>query len=185
MKKATKGALALAAAGSLLVGGAGSLAYWTGTATVGGASIASGTITLSAPDCTNNVSAGTHGWQFDGGSAFTPGTDTIVPGDSLTKVCNTTLTMTGNHIGATLALGSASFAGPGGDANLEAALSGASATFKVDGAAYAPITNPGTHTVQVTVTVPFPSGVTADNTKSVSATLDDLTFTATQTHDPS
>jgi alternate signal-mediated exported protein len=185
MKKATKGALAIAAAGSLLVGGAGSLAYWTGTATVGGASISSGTISLSAPDCANNVPAGTHGWQFDGGSAFTPGTDTIVPGDTLTKVCNSTLTMTGNHIGATLALGSASFAGPGGDANLEAALNGASATFKVDGAAYAPITSPGTHTVQVTVTVPFPSSVTADNTKSVSALLDDLTVTATQTHDAS
>ena len=31
MKNATKGALAAAAAGSLLLGGAGSLAYWTGT----------------------------------------------------------------------------------------------------------------------------------------------------------
>ena len=182
MKKSTKGALAVAAAGALLVGGGGSLAYWTGTATVGGAAISSGTITLSTPDCTDSVPAGTHGWQFDGGDAFAPATDKIVPGDTLTKVCNSTLTMTGKHIGATLALDSASFA-TGGDANLKTALNGATATFKVDGAAYAPITAPGTHTVQVTVTVPFPSGVSADNTKAVSATLNDLTVTATQTHD--
>ncbi len=39
MKKSTKGALAAAAAGSLLLGGAGSLAYWTDAESITGTSI--------------------------------------------------------------------------------------------------------------------------------------------------
>ncbi len=46
MKKTTKGALAAVAGGSLLFGGAGSLAYWTGESTVTGDSIESGTLDL-------------------------------------------------------------------------------------------------------------------------------------------
>src|SRR5215218_5824202 len=101
MKKTTKGALAAVAGGSLLFGGAGSLAYWNGSSTVTGASIESGTLTMDTPDCA--VAVGTHDWQFDGGGAFDPDANTIVPGDVLTKVCEVKLSLVGEHIGATLA----------------------------------------------------------------------------------
>src|SRR4051794_38302845 len=103
MKKATKGALAAAAAGSLLLGGAGSLAYWTGTQSITGGSIKSGELTLSAPVCTGT---GLHDWQFDGTAptAFTMGTSKVVPGDTISKVCKMTLKADGTHIGATFGL---------------------------------------------------------------------------------
>src|SRR6476469_7105752 len=101
MKNATKGALAAAAAGSLLLGGAGSLAYWTGTGNVTGGSIQSGTFTLGSPNCTTGTN---HDWQYDNGDTFTIGTSgsKVVPGDSISKICTLTLTMTGDHIGATI-----------------------------------------------------------------------------------
>ena len=75
MKKSTKGALAAAAAGSLLLGGAGSLAYWTDAETVGGGSIASGHLKLLPVGTLRDVPAdrrrvGIH-------------RDKIVPGDTL------------------------------------------------------------------------------------------------------
>ena len=54
MKKSTKGALAAAAAGTLLLGGAGTYAFWTDTATVDGGDIASGSITLSSVVCADD-----------------------------------------------------------------------------------------------------------------------------------
>jgi len=177
MKKATKGALAVAAAGTMMLGGAGSLAYWTGTSNVTGTAINSGTLTLGTEDCT--VAAGTHNWQFDGGDPYVPGTDTIVPGDSLSKVCDLTLTLTGDHIGATLGLDTTtpSF----GAANALTPRLSPTASFQVNNAAYAPITQPGVYHVQVTVTVPFTSAAT--DGQSLSAALNAVVVTATQTHD--
>lgn len=186
MKKTTKGALAAVAGGTLLFGGAGSLAYWTGESTVTGSTINSGTIDLSTPDCT--VGAGTHNWQLDGGDPFDPATDEIVPGDTLTKVCNTTLTMIGSHIGATLGIDTAAFSGTNG---LIDELAPPTATFTVDGGAYAPLTTAGTYTVQATITVDFPFGVEDNDSNSpvggpvLAAVLDDIAVSATQTHDAS
>ena len=184
MKKSTKGALAAAAAGSLLIGGTGSLAFWTATQNVTGGTITSGNITLGSPTCTGTSTDGgsvaLHDWQYDGGATYTMGTSKIVPGDTLSKVCEMTLTMTGDHIGATLGLASISYAA-GGDSALQADLAGATATFKVDNATYAPITDPGTYKVVATVSIPFDSAAT--DAKNVSATLNALTLTATQTHE--
>ncbi|MCW2843161.1 MAG: alternate-type signal peptide protein [Nocardioides sp.] len=182
MNKATKGALAAAAAGSLMLGGAGSLAYWTGTQDVTGGSIGSGKLALSAPSCATNVPLGTHDWQYDGGSAFTIATSKVAPGDTITKVCNMTLTLVGDHVGATLALETASITSDGSAlTTLDTELS-PTATFKVDGATYAPITAPGTYVVQATVTVTFPTTGT-NSSQDLAAALDDMTLTATQTHD--
>lgn len=186
MKKTTKGALAALAGGTLLFGGAGSLAYWTGESTVTGDSIESGTLDLSTPDCT--VGAGTHEWQFDtSNAAFDPDTDTVVPGDTLTKVCDLTLTLVGSHIGATLDVGSIT-AGLTGDSALTDELV-PSATFLVDGDPYAPLTASGTYVIRATITVDFPYGVEDNDSNSplagpaLAAVLDDITVTATQTHD--
>jgi alternate signal-mediated exported protein len=176
MKKATKGALAAVAAGSLLVGGAGSLAFWTGTATISGATISSGNLTLGAVDCDPGVGTGSV-WTIDGATAFDPATQTIVPGDTLTKVCTTTLTLTGSHIGATLAVDDATF---GATTGLSAELD-PEATFTVNGAPYAPITEPGSYAVAVTVSVPFDATAT-NASKGLSAALNAITIAATQTH---
>jgi alternate signal-mediated exported protein len=183
MNKATKGALAAAAAGSLMLGGAGSLAYWTGTQDVTGGSIGSGKLTLSAPDCSTSVPNGTHDWQYDGGSTFTIATSKIVPGDTITKVCNMTLTLVGDHVGATLALAPATItADPANTLDTELAPT---ATFKVGGATYAPITAPGVYTVQATVSVTFDGAAATNGSQNVAAALNNMTLTATQTHDGS
>ena len=81
MKKSTKGALAAGAAAALLLGGAGSLAYWTDAATVNGGQITSGSMDLTATDCSSAT------WlHIEDDSVVT----TIVPGDTVYKVCSAT-----------------------------------------------------------------------------------------------
>src|SRR5205085_10847187 len=101
MKKSTKGALATSAAAVLLLGGAGTLAFWNDSATVPGGTVQSGQLELGAPDCGA-------GWTLDDGSLFT--TQLLVPGDSLTKVCTVDLLATGAHLGADLVVGTPSWA---------------------------------------------------------------------------
>ena len=178
MKKATKGALAAGAAGTLLFGGAGTLAFWTGTGTVTGATISSGDLTLSAVDCDPGVGTDSV-WTLDGGDPFDPTTSTIVPGDTITKVCTTTLTLTGDHIGATLGIGAAEF-DAANDLTDELAPE---ATFTVDGAPYAAITAAGDYDIEVTVSVAFDGATATNDSKSLSAALNAITITATQTHE--
>lgn len=108
MKKSTKGAVAAAAAGVLLLGGAGSLALWSATDTVTGTDVTSGELKLSAPTCT--------GWKFDGSEttankAYVPATDKIVPGDVLTQSCDYSITAIGEHLRATLTAPTSSLTG--------------------------------------------------------------------------
>ena len=179
MKKETKGALAAAAAATLMVGGAGSLAYWTGSGTIDGATIDSGHLALSAVDCDPGAGTGAV-WTIDGGAVFDPATDTIVPGDTLTEVCTTTLSLEGEHVGATLELDPAGF-------DAVTRLSGElvpTAAFTVDGDAYAPITAPGDHAIAVTVSVAFDGPSATNGSQDLDAALKSLTITATQTHNP-
>jgi alternate signal-mediated exported protein len=176
MKRTTKGALAGGAAAVLLLGGVGSLAYWTADEDVTGTDIDAGHVTLSAPDCTTAV--GSHDWQLDTGDAYVGGTTLVVPGDSISKVCDMSLDLDGDHIGANLAIDATTLTG---DATLSTELA-ATATFTVDGGAYAPITAPGTHAVRATITVTFngPGGTNGSMDDDVN--LDDVTVLATQTH---
>jgi alternate signal-mediated exported protein len=179
MKKTTKGALAALAGGTLVFGGAGSLAYWNGAETVTGSAIDSGTFTLSAPDCSS--AGGTHDWQFDGGATFTPGTDTVVPGDVLTKVCVFELELVGNHISATLGADSAAFTNTNG---LTAELV-PSAVFTIAGDPMpATISDEGTFTIQADISVTFDGAAATNTSQTLQAALDDITVTATQTHTP-
>ena len=109
MKKSSKGAVAAAAAGVLLLGGAGSLAFWSATDSVAGIGVTAGQLKLSAPTCT--------GWTFDGSEstpnkAYVPATDKIVPGDVLTQSCDYTITAKGEHLRANLTTSSGGSAGP-------------------------------------------------------------------------
>lgn len=177
MQKATKGAVAAAGAAALLLGGAGSLAYWTASQDAGTAAIASGKLTLSTPDCATNP--GTHGWQLDNGDAYNPGVTLLVPGDSISKICDMDLELEGDHIGATIEMDAASITG---DPDLDAELT-PSAAFLVDGVAYAPITDAGSYVVRATVSVLFKTTATSVGSQSATAALDAINVTATQTHD--
>lgn len=180
MNRSLKGAAAACAAAVLLLGGAGSLAYWNATQNAGTADIKSGEITLSAPDCATN--SGTHGWQLDNGDSYVPGTTRIVPGDSISKICDMSLVLVGEHIGAGLAIDTANIT-PDGLTTLAAELS-SSATFLVDGAAYAPITDPGTYVVRATVSVNFDGPAATNASMNGDVNLDAINVTATQTHTP-
>lgn len=166
MKKSTKGAIAAAGAAVLLLGGAGSLAYWTATGSADGGTIASGSITLSSVTC---------------GADWTEGSDVItllVPGDTVTKQCTGTLTLTGEHIGATVALDSSSLATAetafNNELTVDAAMSSPAAT----------ITEPGTYDVTIDITAAFEGAAATNASQGVPATsLGSLKLTATQTHD--
>lgn len=176
MKRTTKGALAGGAAAVLLLGGAGTLAFWTDTQTIDGTDIASGHLKLVSPDCT--------GWLLDGGAAFT--TQLLVPGDSLTQVCDYTVDTAGEHLAATFTA-----TGPT-DITGSAALVdeiGFAAAYKVNtvavGATDVAIVDGDI--VTATLTVTWPTGV-LDNDSNVlaglTASLADVTVVATQTHQP-
>ncbi|MCW2798874.1 MAG: alternate-type signal peptide protein [Aeromicrobium sp.] len=179
MNRSLKGAAAAGAAAVLLLGGAGSLAYWQATQDAGTADIKSGNITLSPPDCTTAV--GSHGWQLDNGDAYVPGTTKIVPGDSISKVCDMTLVLTGEHIGADLTFGTA---GLTPDSTTLADELAAGVVFTVDGAAYAPITDPGTHDVRATITVDFDGPGATNLSENGDVHLNAINVVADQTHTP-
>jgi alternate signal-mediated exported protein len=171
MKNATKGALAAAAAGSLLLGGAGSLAYWTDTGTVSGKSITSGHLSLGSPSCA--------GWKLNG-TAFS--TQKIVPGDQLTQSCTYTISADGDNLTAAVDV-----TGGGLDAgNLTTQLTKSATVTKNTGTAAAlPVSDLAVvngDTIKVDVTVTFPTTSTALNAQSVTQALSDITVTAKQTH---
>ncbi len=174
MKKSTKGAVAAAAAGVLLLGGAGSLAYWSSTQDVPGGTINSGSLALSTPDC--------GAWSLDSGEdvpvVYADG-DPLVPGDELTKTCTFTITATGNHLRATLGVTDAEFTAVN---DLSEDLD-ASAVFTV-GANPIPaeITegNDG-NIVSAAITVTF-DPTSGNESQLGTAVLDDITVTADQIH---
>ncbi len=177
--KTTEGAAAAGAAAVLLLGGLGSLAYWTDDETIGGGAINSGSLSLGT-DATNT---GCGAWALDSAESA-PATyavgDPLVPGDVLTRVCSYTVKAEGNHLRAaldistpTLTAGTGSF---GSDLTVDISditVGGtASTTFTEadDGEAL---------TARVNVTFAPTSGNTTQN---VTAVLEDLTLTATQVH---
>ena len=173
MKKSTKGALAASAAAALLLGGAGTLAYWNDSATVPGGDIQSGQLELGAPDCGL-------GWTLDGGAAFT--TQLLVPGDTLTKVCTVDLVAQGEHLGADLAVDTPSW----NATNPLTAQLAASATFTVNGAPSAHVTSAddtGTGEIQASVSVVFDGPAATNASQGLTATLNGINIVATQTHD--
>lgn len=172
MKKSTKGALAAAAAGTLLLGGAGTLAFWNATATVDGSTVTAGSLTLVEDECSN--------WVLDDGEDV-EGADlvgTIVPGDEITKTCTFTIGATGDHLRATLGT-----TGGAGTGDLASAVT-ITPTFVVDGNTVTEITeaNDG-DTLTATIVLDFPYGVEDNSSQGDSVDLSDYVVTATQVHD--
>lgn len=176
MNRSTKGALAASAAGALLLGGAGSLAYWNDTGIADGGSITSGTLGLSDGTCDP-------GWVYADGTDAGGAVTLVVPGDSVTKSCTFVVTATGDHLSATLtAPASLTYTTTGTPTTLSL---NASATYKVDGVARTTVTSADdTKLVTATfvVTFPFGDGTTENlnDTQGLTATLDTMTVTLTQ-----
>ena len=175
MNKSTKGAVAAGSAVVLLMGGLGTLAYWTDSETLGGGSLNSGHLDI-VTDATNT---GCGAWELDSGESapttYTAG-DPLVPGDVLTRLCNYTIAAEGNHLRATVSADVPTLTG-----DLADSLTIAPANIEVNGAAATEFTedNDG-QKLSVELQVTFNSTVTDD--MDVSAVLGDLTLTATQVH---
>jgi alternate signal-mediated exported protein len=181
MNKTTKGALAAGTAAALLLGGAGSLAFWTDTASSAAGTITTGSLSLaSAGACTAwNYASGT-----DKGSSVT----TIVPGDQISKTCTFTVGAVGDHVTATPTLPSTlsqTVTSTPAPTTMNASVA---ASYTLNGAAFtnsSVITkaNNGQNLV-ATITVTFPFGsstVNANDTKNVTEALQALSVTLTQT----
>jgi alternate signal-mediated exported protein len=174
MNSTTKGSLAAAVAALLLTGGAGTLAFWNDTQTVPGGPFTSGQLKLGAPACGA-------GWVLDGGTTFT--TQLIVPGDVLTKTCTIDLVAKGEHLGADLGIGTAAFAAP----NALTAQLTPSAAFTVNGATRNHVTDAddtGTGEIVATISVTFNGPAATNASQNLTATLNSIAVSATQTHDP-
>jgi alternate signal-mediated exported protein len=169
MNKASKGALAIGTAGFLLLGGAGSLAYWTAQGTVNGTDISSGHISLGDPSCV--------GWKLDGGTPFTSETR-IVPGDSITQVCTFTISASGDHLKATFA------ADPGTLTGKLASGLNLDSTFTYDNAEFdgQPVTVTDGKKVVADLKVTFTDSGEDNTTQGLDAALDAITVSATQAH---
>jgi alternate signal-mediated exported protein len=178
----TKAAIATGIAAVLLLGGAGTIAYWTGTGSATGTAVTSGELTVTGGTCA--------AWTYaasDGGGAITD----VVPGDTLQTVCSITVSGTGDHLGVTATLDASSAAF--GETNpLVSALTLSEGAVEVDGEPV-PDTGDGisisggaTHTVSVEVTASFAYGdataTALNNTQNLTATLNNITINVVQTH---
>ncbi|KRA32648.1 MULTISPECIES: alternate-type signal peptide domain-containing protein [unclassified Nocardioides] len=173
MKKSTKGALAAGSAAVLLMGGAGTLAFWTATDDVDGGSIDSGSLTLTTGTC--------DGWVYSAADLEGTGPVTlVVPGDTIEQTCEVTIDGSGDHLKATVEIDPASVAditlgtGVTDTLTVSAALVGATTDVEIDGPT----------TVDVVITVAYPYGATENNDSQLStATLGAITLDAVQVHD--
>lgn len=177
MKKSTKGALAAGGAAALLLGGAGTLAYWTDTADVPGTSITSGHLDLADEDCGD-------GWVLDGGVAYTD--QLLVPGDTLTKSCSYTLDIAGEHFTTADFTVTAPSEVTGAQALIDEI--GVTTAVELNGNPQATATGVAVadgDALTVDITVSWPYGTEDDDSNVVgglSAALDALTVVVKQNH---
>ncbi|MEO8093358.1 MAG: alternate-type signal peptide domain-containing protein [Pseudolysinimonas sp.] len=184
MNKLTKGAIAGAAGIILLMGGAGSLAYWNDSATAGpatGTTITAGTLTISAVD------AGVWKKQFFNAVPTQVGSDVavtnaglaavrIVPGNKLTYTQTFNLNATGDDLYFTIGSSNGSVAAASGAAADVALAAQSTGTFTIGTvsagnvaltgvtAGVYKVTTAGTSTITVTWVINFPFGASAVNT---------------------
>jgi alternate signal-mediated exported protein len=167
MKNSVKAALAALAGGGLLLGGAGSLAYWSDDESEPSQTLVSGKLDLSAPDC------GT-GWTDGTATNLDLTTFRLVPGDTLTKSCDFTVDALGDNLSTEL-----TFVKPALDGNTLATELTYGATYALNGGATADLAtydnlNPtlvdlsdgDVVTVAFSVTLPFQNGVVDNDSNS-------------------
>lgn len=182
MNKTTKGALGASAAAVLLLGGAGSLAYWTDNATVNGGSVNAGNLSIDAVDGCDALP-----WTYAGKTANTGTVVNFVPGDVISKTCTFVIGAEGDNLAATPVIPD-SVDIKSAAATFEATVA---ATYELAGADYtgAAITedNDGdTLAVTFEVTIPFGTDedaadvVNGNSMQDADASLDALTVSLSQ-----
>lgn len=169
MNKSTKGAVAAGAAAVLLLGGAGTLAYWNAEGDIAGGSIESGELKLTAAD--------TGSWTLNSAPVADISAVLVVPGDELEYTGTWTIVATGDNLQADLTV-----TNPTSSGGLAPFVT-VTPAFTVDAATVTSITdaNDG-DTLAATVDVDFPFGGAVDNA-SQAQTLDltGVSVTLTQT----
>jgi alternate signal-mediated exported protein len=183
MNKLIKGSIAGAAGIALLLGGAGTLAFWNDDAIITGATITAGNLDV-APA---KVAGATDGWKSSKGAITNIASYKIVPGDVLTYTQSFDVTAVGDNLKAVASLTPTAIT-PATTANTaDVALAKQlqnSAVFTVNGAtttAVAP--TGGAQTIVVTTTITFPNGTAVvDNAAKLGAVnLANFTVMLTQT----
>ena len=172
MNKLIKGSIAGAAGIALLLGGAGTLAFWNDSAVLGNV----GTVTAGTLD----VTAGTGAWTTNGvaGKATL-----IVPGDVLVYTETLTLSATGDNLKYKMSDNVASIVAAGGitGATVTPAIVVKNGTTTVTPAAGGIYTAAqGSNNVTVTVTVNFPNTVNGLDGQGQSINFGTAAVTVTQ-----
>ncbi|WP_181036016.1 alternate-type signal peptide domain-containing protein [Arthrobacter sp. N199823] len=158
MKKITKAAVAAGAAAALMLGGAGSLALWNDSKTVDAGTVTTGHLTLDA------TAAGT--WTDmsigAGTTAFVPGTDHLVPGDTVVYSQTVTIAADGKNLRGALTVGALDAAVPEAlaeDVTVTIAAAPTDPKLTLIGSNEVSFAEPGSYEVPVTITVLFAKGV--------------------------
>ncbi|MBE7325786.1 alternate-type signal peptide domain-containing protein [Nocardioides sp. Y6] len=179
MNKSTKGAIAAGAAAVLLMGGAGTLAYWNAEGSIAGGAIEAGTLAL------DPVTDPAATWRLNGTTVTGNNLSSvrIVPGDTLTYTGAWTIDATGDNLQADV-----SFSGLEADGSLAAKLT-VNDTYTLEGdplTAGAEITEANDGDVLgATVVVNFPFGTAVDNdSQGMTLNLAAGKVTLTQTDAP-
>lgn len=168
-----KGIVAIAAGAALLLGGGGSLAYWSVSQNAVVDDIQTGDL---------NLTTGTGTWTLNGVAVADVSTIKIVPGDSLVLTQPLNLTLVGDNLKAQLAVDSSSLVSIGGNTTANVTVTSAVSGLTASGGVYpvTPSTLASNPTIAATVTINFASST--PNRADVNATinLDKLVFTLTQ-----
>lgn len=189
MNKFLTGAIATAAGVALLMGGAGTFAYWNSSATPTTSTITAGNLAVT------DAGSSTAVWK-SGNTVINPANFKAAPGDVLTYTKTMNITATGDNLVATLGLGAGSITGAtsgAADQALAAALT-QSATLSASGTGIAPVVgSPNTYTVTagtagvsqsvtVTATITFPKGTAGqyNDAKTGAVNFSGLAVTLTQ-----
>lgn len=169
MKKNTKGAIAVAAAALLLAGGAGTMAAWSDTASLGGGTVTAGKLEVT------QTSAGA--WTWAGTTdAFNPTTDRLVPGDSVEYKAAYKLGVEGKNIVASL---TPSLGGVTGELLPHLTVDAAATTTGIGLNNITPTDNG--KTVGVATTITFKSDTSSKDGMGKTANLAGSTITLQQT----
>lgn len=166
MNKATKGALAAAASVAIVAGGAGTMAAWNASSSLGSGSVQAGTLNI------QQQGTGSWHWGDATGPVFNPVTEFMVPGDSVVYVGDYKITAQGTNLRATL---TPSVGGLGGD------LAPYLEVTNVNGAAVniTPADNNTTKTIGTKVT--FKSDATGVDGQGKTASLSGASVVLSQT----
>lgn len=156
MKKVTKATIAAAAAGVLLLGGAGTVAFWSGNANISAGTVSTGHLKLDS----SVAGTWTDASQDAASTTFVPGTDHLAPGDTVVYEQTVTIDADGKNLQGELTAGGLT----GGDAlptdvTVEVIVDGTAMGLTQVGNVIT-FDKAGSYDVPVTVTVSFDAAAT-------------------------